>query len=394
MAQCRDSSLATQWMRNQYCVLIGCATYLLDLWMNLEFFETHNPTTTPTPTITLLTLAPTEITSRCPDVVAGQLLQLDAAWPPSQQCRCVHTRCTMPLYILIYMTYWSENRHRNRKKGNRQQSSCDAIWQGCPLCPDQSIKPSQTFLLKLQHICMYVYKYVYLCIIHEYLPLMFRKLLRCRRHVCVLRPKRWSGCDQISIETWCMFALWWSIAGYPGYPDFTSTCGTWWLRWISWSVNQWIRFVSHSPSVGLTWALGAMAKVRVSLFGSHVWSWKLQVIMYWWPLMSLEHVRQECEAICRQAQIRMFVYSKDWVFQRISRILERSRIWQSLSIPGYQNVGRPRLCRSGAWMKLQSQQSLREPERTTACWCSRPSLFMDDISFNTLANSCCVFVTL
>ena len=30
-----------------YCVLIGCATYL-DLWMNLELFETHNPTPAPT----------------------------------------------------------------------------------------------------------------------------------------------------------------------------------------------------------------------------------------------------------------------------------------------------------------------------------------------------------
>ena len=160
LTQCRDSSLPTQWRRNTYCIVytywLCNLPWPLDESGALRNTQPHTSTNT---AITFLTLAQTESPVWDPDVVAGQLLQLDAAWPLSQQCRCVHTRCTMPLYIL---TYWRENTHRKRKTGNRQQSDCDAIWQGCPPWPDQSInqaKPSfecTSILLGLLFFCLLV----------------------------------------------------------------------------------------------------------------------------------------------------------------------------------------------------------------------------------------------
>ena len=162
---------------------------------------------------------------------------------------------------------------------------------------------------------------------------MFRKQLRCRRHVCVLRPKRWCGCDQISIETSCNVALWGSQAILAILISLAlvalDDCGG--FR------DSWTNGFGSSASVppldwlGRAWALGAMAKVRVSLSGS----WKLPVIMDWLPLMRLEHVRQECEAICRQVQIvqkiEFFKEYHEYIMIIYYEYLSISRIWQSLT---------------------------------------------------------------
>ena len=120
LTQCRDSSLPTQWRRNH---TVLCTYWLCNLpWPLDESGALRNtqPHTSTNTAITFLTLAQTESPVWDPDVVAGQLLQLDAAWPLSQQCRCVHTRCTMPLYIL---TYWRET----QKTENRQQTT-ERLW--------------------------------------------------------------------------------------------------------------------------------------------------------------------------------------------------------------------------------------------------------------------------
>lgn len=116
---------------------------------------------------------------------------------------------------------------------------------------------------------------------------MFRKLLRCRRHVCVLRPKRWGGCDQISIETSCNVALWGSqaILAIPISLALVSLddCGGFRDPWTNGFGSS--ATVPPLDWLGRAWALGAMAKVRVSLSGS----WKLPVIMDWWPLIHWCH---------------------------------------------------------------------------------------------------------